>query len=309
MHNNRLPAQRIFPRAILWIISMMIAPLYGDVIINEISPIDNRLELLNAGSSSVDVSNWWLCTQIRYARISDTSRVTVESGNLNLGAGEFLVLETTSAYDINDEAADMGLYNSNAFTSTTAMQDFVQWGSGNNGRIAVASAKGIWTSGSFAPAPGAGQSLIFDGQTTGADGWSLTDNPSFGSANDAGAGAGGGIVPAETAEIFFNLAFRDTGSEGWWVEPSLGAVYVSSYPWIFHPKLGWFYVHGPSSDSDFFTYLPGLGWQFTRVNDVFPYFWDVVGMKWLYFGEDFSTANERFFFDFALQDWFSPDPS
>lgn len=45
----------------------------------------------------------------------------------------------------------MGLYSNNSFSDTTAMLDFFQYGSGGNGREAIAVAKGIWGAGDFLP--------------------------------------------------------------------------------------------------------------------------------------------------------------
>ena len=41
-------------------------------------------------------------------------------------------------FHFTDNASDLGLYNSSAFSSTTAMEDFVQWGAGGQGRESVA---------------------------------------------------------------------------------------------------------------------------------------------------------------------------
>ncbi len=206
------------PHISLGIVALLAAnPLSAAIIINEVSPTSDRIELHNNGSTAVDISNWQFCSEFRYARVGDQ---TVVSGELNIPAGGYLVLE----WPIDDTAADLGLYSSNAFNSTSAMQDFVQWGSGSNGRISVAASKGIWTSGTFVPAPTTDQSIIFSGGGTGSDSWSVTAAPSFGEAN------GGGVSePSTTGWMFFgsypyvwsddeqNWLFLSPIDEGLWV--------------------------------------------------------------------------------------------
>ena len=274
------------------------------VVINEVAPAENRIEFLNTGDSTVDISTWWLCSLIRYARINDTTRVTVVSGSTNMEPGAFLVVETSSSYDLADSAADLGLYTTSAFSSSSAMEDFVQWGSGSNGRISVANAKGIWTPGTFLPSPAAGESIIFNGQEVGAGGWSLTDSPSFGSGN----GAGGEIPQAESAAAFFGERIADSLIEGWSVDQTLGPVFVEQFPWVFHPNLGWFFALGETASNDVFLFVPGLGWHFTRLDEAFPYLYDLERQSWVFFGVNDSVPELRYFFDFASNEWITPDP-
>ena len=112
-----------------------------------VNPATESVTIHNYGAGTVNITNWWLCSQITYGQLSG---MTVTSGSLNLGSGADVTL--TSSVALTDLAADLGLYNTNIFASTTAMEDFTQWGGSfvfPNGRENVAVSKGIWTSGTF----------------------------------------------------------------------------------------------------------------------------------------------------------------
>ncbi|PSR05616.1 MAG: hypothetical protein BRD49_04470 [Bacteroidetes bacterium SW_10_40_5] len=84
-----------------------------------------------------------MCSKFNYNAI--TSAI-VQQGDLMLNPGE----EVTIAWNnITASDQDLGLYNSNNFSDTAAMEDFLQWGSAGNGRESVADNKGIWTAGNF----------------------------------------------------------------------------------------------------------------------------------------------------------------
>ena len=122
----------------------------AQVRIVEVDPATERVKLHNYGGSTVDISSYWFCTLFAYGQLNS---MTVLSGSLNLAAGSDV--EVTSSVALNNSAADLGLYSTPSFASSTAMQDFTQWGSGGNGRENVAVNKGIWTAGTFInlPAP------------------------------------------------------------------------------------------------------------------------------------------------------------
>lgn len=105
--------------------------------INEVlfSTSNDQIELKNFGPESVDVSTWWFCSLFAYAPISN---LNIISGSLNIPPGGILAV---SGFNLNNTAADLGLYETNNFTSSGAMHDFVQWGSAGNGRESVAVGK------------------------------------------------------------------------------------------------------------------------------------------------------------------------
>ena len=148
------------------------------VVINEVEYTStDQIELMNYGDTTVNISNYWFCSLFSYAQLNS---LTIISGDLDLAPGERVVL---SGFALNDAAADLGLYNTNTFTSTTAMEDFVQWGSAGNGRESVADTKGIWTSGDFIATVGtSGNAIEYDGSGNASTDWIETTN-SLGSYN------------------------------------------------------------------------------------------------------------------------------
>ncbi|TDI82485.1 MAG: lamin tail domain-containing protein, partial [Caldithrix sp.] len=104
----------------------------NEVIYNPASGEVDQIELKNFGSSSVDVSSMWFCSQFTYSQIST---LTVESGSTTIPPGGFLVLSGKTLQN----SADLGLYNdingnTGNFGVQSFMEDFVQWGSAGNGR-------------------------------------------------------------------------------------------------------------------------------------------------------------------------------
>lgn len=152
--------------------------LFGQVKINEVllSSSGDQVELKNFGTSSVDVSSWWFCSLFGYTQIST---LTVISGVANIPPGGIFSVSR----NLNDSSADLGLYNSGSFASSSAMQDFVQWGGSGQGRESVAVAKGIWTAGDFVTTPADGHSLEYDGSGNTSSDWFDQANPTIGSEN------------------------------------------------------------------------------------------------------------------------------
>ena len=150
------------------------------IVLNEVQ-YGNRdlVEIYNNGDVAVDLSTYWLCLGPgTYVQIGN---VTPESGNIELGAGEFLVLP----YTMPDVEGGLGLYSMNQFANPEAIVDFVQWGSGGSAREDVAVAAGIWTAGEFVPTVRLDSySIEFDGEGDAASDWAEEVNPSLGFAND-----------------------------------------------------------------------------------------------------------------------------
>jgi hypothetical protein len=123
----------------------------AQVRITEVNLSTRAVEVTNFGSSSVNLSGWFFCHQLTYPPLSGS-----------IAAGE----SRQFTVNFSQTASDLCLYNSSVFTSTSAMQDFVQWGSGGHGRESVAVSKGIWTSGFFLALPSAGKSFHARGLST-----------------------------------------------------------------------------------------------------------------------------------------------
>lgn len=146
----------------------------AQVVLTEVDYHNDFIEITNIGASTVNISDWQLCSLFNYRKIS---ALTVVKGSMNLEPGGVIVL---SGFALNDVAGDLGLYSSGNFTSALAMESFVQWGSSGNGREAVAVIKGIWKLGDFVPTVAKGHSVEYDGVGISAVAWFDQANPNFG---------------------------------------------------------------------------------------------------------------------------------
>jgi hypothetical protein len=114
----------------------------------EVNPATDEITLKNFGSSAQNVGSWWVCSLFVYQQISN---LNITNGNMMMMPNDEI---TFTGFSLNDSSSDLGLYNSSSFGSSTAMQDFVQWGAGGQGRENVAVAKGIWSAGDFLSSAG-----------------------------------------------------------------------------------------------------------------------------------------------------------
>jgi hypothetical protein len=89
-------------------------------------------------------AGYWLCNFPNYQQIAqpiafgETVVVTLPGGFLTAGDGE------------------VGLYSTNSFGSSTAILDYMEYGSTGHTRSGVAVAGGVWTVGDFVPLPQSG---------------------------------------------------------------------------------------------------------------------------------------------------------
>ncbi len=128
----------------------------------------------------VNISSNRICTEIRYANISS---LTVVSGSTNLAAGASVTL-TGHTLDMGAPGADFGYYNSSgSFGSAANMIDFMQYGSGGNGRESVAVAKGIWAAGTFISGPSP-YNFTGGGSDNGVAFWAASSANTFPECND-----------------------------------------------------------------------------------------------------------------------------
>ena len=100
-----------------------------------------QIELYNPGTSTIDLTNWYLCNGTTYQQIGGLTPV---SGSIMLGAGQYLVLTWSG---INITSGEIALYNTNAdYTNANNIKDYVQYNTSNSTRASVAVAAGIWPS-------------------------------------------------------------------------------------------------------------------------------------------------------------------
>jgi hypothetical protein len=120
-----------------------------DIVINEVYYVvggagepPDWIELKNTGNDTIDISNWWLCSEFQYEQLSNMT--LLDGDDLTLGPGEILTVQAW--VDLNNTAADLGLYTVNEFANPDAMVDFLQWGTDASiGRSTVAVEKGVWS--------------------------------------------------------------------------------------------------------------------------------------------------------------------
>ncbi|MEZ4802032.1 MAG: T9SS type A sorting domain-containing protein [Gelidibacter sp.] len=143
MKNNY--TQKLFFTMMITLGSIIVA--HSQVRIKLVNPATGSVTLHNYGGSTVNVGTYWLCNFPNYNQLST---ITVTQGSLNLAAGAEVTVTTNISLSVS--SSELGFYNSSSFGSSTAMQDYVEWGSAGHQREVVAVNKGIWTAGTFVAA-------------------------------------------------------------------------------------------------------------------------------------------------------------
>ena len=170
----------------------------------EISEIayNGDVELINTGSSTVDVSNFWLCNRPAYTQLSN---LTLECGQLNLAPGETV---TVSGFTIDNAGDEIGVYTNSSFGSPTGLLDYVIFGNRQGAsRESVAVAAGLWSLGDRANAIPNNQSLNKDTNLTGSAAYTTGNNTICGN-------TGSNMDQIEISEIAYNgdVELINTGS-------------------------------------------------------------------------------------------------
>ena len=142
----------------------------AQVVISEIFA-DGVFELTNTGSSTVDLSPYWICDFPDYRRLNG---LDIQCGSLNLAAGESVVFSAPGFHEPND--SEFGLYSTNSFGSSDAIIAYVEWGSSGHGRSSVAVNAGIWD-GNAVTSFTDGQSLQIGSDGLTAADWTINANP------------------------------------------------------------------------------------------------------------------------------------
>lgn len=155
-------------------------PVSIEVAINEFSSQGDWVEIVNQGTESADISDFWLC--LGPGTYQQISALTVLGGDTTIPVGGFLVVE----YGLPDTDAGLGLYNSNSdFGDATTIADFVQYGAGGSARENVAVEAGIWTAGEFVTTTvSTTNSIAYDGEGDAASDWAETTTPTPGDVNE-----------------------------------------------------------------------------------------------------------------------------
>ena len=117
----------------------------------------DHVTITNVGTVEVSIDGMWLCNRPDYSELSGT-----------LAAGESVEIEASRVGGIEQSGGEVGLYSDRAFTSSSAMVDYLAWGTGG-GRTGVAVEAGLWAAGESAPNGGASISRSAD--ASGAESW------------------------------------------------------------------------------------------------------------------------------------------
>ena len=145
----------------------------ANVRIVKVYPDRDTYTFKNFGDAEADISNYRLCSKFDYTQ--NLTGLTIVEGQLVLAPDASVTL---SGFVIDDTEADFGLYKAGSenadFAVADNMIDFVQWGSGGNGRESVAVDKGIWSAGDFIDQVGP-FSYNGDGAENGVNFWSGFD--------------------------------------------------------------------------------------------------------------------------------------
>lgn len=108
--------------------------------------------LRNDGDTAIDLSGYFACNRPSYvelpaALLEPGATIDVSTGGLSMSADD----------------GELGVYNSQSFSSTSAIQAYVQWGSDGHGRTGTAVEAGVWTAGEFVA--NAGSSIVSSGSS------------------------------------------------------------------------------------------------------------------------------------------------
>jgi len=239
---------------VLGLILALTSSTQAQVIIDEVQYVGtDRVELRNIGTTNVDITNWWICHLFSYSQISSLS----VTGNLDMAPGDITVI---SGFSLNGTSSDFGIYSSASFGSSAAMQDFVQWGAGGQGRESVAVAKGIWTAGDFVPTvAGANSSIEFDGCGIGSAGWTEQTTPTFGALNSTLVVDGGTVATSAGADTAY-YCISGTGGVGGMISFDSTTTATQNYGYVVTDANGTILGLPPGDMVDFTGAGPGECW-------------------------------------------------
>ena len=172
---------------------LLFATVWGtsQVVINEFQVDNNTVELKNVGTTTIDISGWFLCSFPTYSALGS---LTLNGGDLIMEPGEIIYVEGHSMGP-DDELA---LYNMPSYSSSTAIEDYIEWGSAGHQRASVAEAAGIWTIGDFLATPVDGVPYAYDGEGDTVNDW-IAQDPTFGEENFGGCDVVGGMITTQDA--------------------------------------------------------------------------------------------------------------
>lgn len=143
-----------------------------------ITPSAQHVVIQNIGDAAGSLEGFAICQAPRYHSFDSIVLAPGEQLAVSLGGDVFLPppgAQTTSAGIGTFSAADgeIGLYSRTDFGNSSAIVDYIEWGSSGHTRVVVAMGALIWNGGDFVPAAGGDSVFMFTvGQPTdGAEDW------------------------------------------------------------------------------------------------------------------------------------------
>jgi len=142
--------KRIALLPVCWALAVLVGSLVqAEITISEIDLANDQVEIVNAGTTTEDISSWWRCNRVNGLPFYSTlSSATIDVGFSTSGTsyasfapGDILLFDSTGL--LTDANGEFALYNTNSFGSATAMEDYILWGA-NGIRDFVAQNAGIW---------------------------------------------------------------------------------------------------------------------------------------------------------------------
>ncbi len=282
------------------------------VFINEVlyNPVgtdagNQKIELINKGPASVDLSNWSICIQLNYKRFP--AGATIPQGGLYIihvnksGSNTPTEMYTGPYVNINAAGDGISLYHTfSGFSVAANMEDFVQFGGGGKPRENTAVAAGLWVAGTFVPLGAEGESVAWSGTQVLPHTISQYCNeaPTIGAANACGAPVFGPLTDLRINEVLVDPVGPNEGETRVELRNSgpnpVNALGLNlcvdstscevSVPTIL-PAGGFLVIHlnksGTSSDSQFYTGTPFPDLQFEDSFALYRNgddFWDPANM-------------------------------
>lgn len=124
------------------------------IVISEVNTDNQWVEIFNPGLMPIDMSDWYLCNND--CDLMTSTAVNVATGSVNIPAGGYTRLEWSG---ITPGIGQIALMKSKA-NYFEVMEDYVQYGSGNQSRSQSAVNAGVWDFRSLAaPTPTVGNSI------------------------------------------------------------------------------------------------------------------------------------------------------
>ncbi|PIQ63573.1 MAG: hypothetical protein COV99_02130 [Bacteroidetes bacterium CG12_big_fil_rev_8_21_14_0_65_60_17] len=140
---------------LLMLTSSTVSAQTSGLMLSEVHAGEGWVELVNAGTVTIDTGAYFLCKFPTYAPVQG---LDVVAGSRMLEPGEYVAVAFDALPSSNGE---VGLYVPGTFDFSNAdnMIDYMEYGSGNHTREPLAVSNGFWESGAFVTTPPAGQSM------------------------------------------------------------------------------------------------------------------------------------------------------